>query len=215
MVIDPGHNGHNFLHPEATSRPVDAGGYPSESCNTTGTAALDGTTESALNWDVGQRVVAELRTRGATVVLTRADDEGWGPCNDQRGKVAAATGAAALVSVHADGSDIPGAHGFHVVHPGPVPGYTDGIVGPSARFADLVADRLLAAGAVPATYVRGAPVVERDDLVTLTHARVPAVLVELGNLRDPPEAERLTDPAVQATLAVAIADATVDLLVDG
>lgn len=206
VVVDPGHNGANFLYPEETARPVDAGGYPSESCNTTGTSSADGFTESAFNWDVAGLLVDELRARGATVVLTRSSDDGWGPCIDQRGKVAWQNGAAALVSIHADGND-PAASGYHVIRPGLVPGYTDDVVAPSRALATEVSDRLAAAGFVPADYVRGAPVVERADLATLNNARVPAVMVEAGNLRNPEEAARLRDPVVQQALALALADA--------
>ena len=212
VVVDPGHNGANYLHPEETARPVDAGGYPSESCNTTGTSGADGTTESAFNWEVGILLVDELRARGATVVLTRSSDDGWGPCIDQRGKVAWQNGADALISIHADGNE-PTASGYHVIRPGPVAGYTDEIVAPSRALATEVSDRLAAAGFAPADYVRGAPVVERADLATLNNARVPAVMVEAGNLRNPEEAARLRDPVVQAALAAALADAVTTFVV--
>jgi N-acetylmuramoyl-L-alanine amidase len=205
IVIDPGHNGANGDHPEEINRQVDAGGFQ-KACNTTGTATNDGVTESSINWSVAQLLRDRLEAEGARVILTRDSDDGVGPCIDERGRAAAEAHADALVSVHADGAPA-GASGFHVIHPGLRPGYTDDTVGPSAELAAGVRDALVAGGFTPSTYVGEDGLDERDDLGTLNLARVPAVMVEAGNLRNDGDAETLTSEDGQSRLAEALASA--------
>jgi N-acetylmuramoyl-L-alanine amidase len=139
------------------------------------------------------------------VILIRQDDAGVGPCIDERGLMAAEADADALVSIHADGAP-PAARGFHVIRPGLRPGYTDDTVGPSAQLAGSVRDALVAAGFEPSTYVGDDGLDERDDLGTLNRARVPAVMVEAGNLRNAEDAALLTSPEGRSRLADALAD---------
>ena len=203
IVIDPGHNGANGANPEIINRPVDAGGFQ-KACNTTGTATNDGVTESSINWVVAQLLRDRLESEGATVLLTRDSDDGVGPCIDERARVAADAQADLLVSIHADGAPAD-ASGFHVIHPALRPGYTDGTVGPSAELAAAVRDALVAEGFTPSTYVGEDGLDERDDLGTLNLARVPAVMVEAGNLRNDGDAETLTSEDGQSRLAEALA----------
>jgi N-acetylmuramoyl-L-alanine amidase len=205
IVVDPGHNGANGAHPEIINRPVDAGGFQ-KACNTTGTATNGGVTESSINWAVAQLLRDRLESEGATVILTRDSDDGVGPCIDERARVAAEAHADLLVSVHADGAPA-GAHGFHVIHPALRPGYTDDTVGPSAELAAAVRDALVAGGFTPSTYIGEDGLDERDDLGTLNLARVPAVMVEAGNLRHDGDAQTLTSEDGQSRLAAALASA--------
>jgi N-acetylmuramoyl-L-alanine amidase len=203
VVVDPGHNGANGAHPEVVDRPVDAGGFQ-KACNTTGAATNGGVTESSINWSVAQLLRDRLEAGGATVILTRDGDDGVGPCIDERARAAAEAHADLLVSLHADGAPA-GAHGFHVIHPALRPGYTDDTVGPSAELATAVRDALVAGGFTPSTYVGDGGLVERDDLGTLNLARVPAVMVEAGNLRNDGDAATLTSEDGQSRLAAALA----------
>ena len=199
IAIDPGHNGGNAAHPDIINAPVDAGGF-TKACNTVGAATDDGYSEARVNIEVSLTLRELLVAEGATVHLSREDDDGVGPCIDERGRFAGEVGADLLVSVHADGA-APEAHGFHVIRPGLVEGYTEGIVEESAVLANAVRDALRGGGLTPATYVGEAGLVERTDLGTLNNATVPAVLVELGNLRHAGDAALLTDPAGQAEVA--------------
>ncbi|MFN8052052.1 MAG: N-acetylmuramoyl-L-alanine amidase [Acidimicrobiales bacterium] len=181
IVIDPGHNGGNARHAREIAAPVDAGGF-SKPCNTTGTAGGD-YSEATFTWDVARELAPLLEAAGATVVLTRPDNDGWGPCVDRRGLTAAEHHADLLLSIHGDGS-APGGRGFHVISPGRVPGYTDDIVDPSARLATDVRDALVTAGFTPSTYTARHGLAQRRDLGTLNRAGVPAAMVECGNMRN-------------------------------
>ncbi|MGH9186554.1 MAG: N-acetylmuramoyl-L-alanine amidase [Acidimicrobiales bacterium] len=203
IVVDPGHNGANASHPPEVNRPVDAGGFP-KACNTTGTATDDGVTESSINLAVALAVRDRLTAAGATVILTRSNDDGWGPCIDQRGQTAARNHAVLLVSIHADGGP-PGGSGFHVIHPGVVAGYTGGSAAPSAKLAVAVRDALAGAGFIPADYIAGGDGLdERTDVGTLNRAETPALMVELGNLRNTADASLLAAPNGQARAAEAL-----------
>ncbi len=209
IVVDPGHNGANAAHLADINAPVDAGGFE-KACNTTGTANSR-MSESQANLALGLELAAQLRARGATVVLTRDTDEGWGPCIDARGRLAGEVGADLLVSLHADGA--PRAqHGFHVIHPGEVPGYTDGIVAPSTRLAEAVRDRLTGAGFTPSTYVGRDGLDQRSDLGTLNQARVPAIMIEVGNMANDDDAAMIASPERRRQLAGAITAGIADTL---
>ena len=104
VVLDPGHNGGNArTRPRSRSRCPTAPAAP-RPCNTTGTATAAGYPEHAFTWDVAQRTKALLEPAGITVVLTRPDDTGVGPCVDQRALLAGQAGAVAFVGIHGDGA---------------------------------------------------------------------------------------------------------------
>ncbi|MGY2066386.1 N-acetylmuramoyl-L-alanine amidase [Blastococcus sp. SYSU DS0619] len=207
VVLDPGHNRDNAQYPAEINRPVDAGGFE-KACNTTGTATADGTLEATINWELALALRERLEALGATVALTREQDAGWGPCIDERGRAGNDLPADLLFSLHADGA-APAAHGFHVIQPGLLPGWTDDIQADSARAALAVRDELVDAGLTPATYLGRDGIDERTDLGTLNHSDVPAVMLEAGNLGNPGDAALLTDPAGRGVVADALAEAVV------
>ncbi len=215
VVLDPGHNGGNASHPEQVSRPVPAGGF-TKPCNTTGTATDEGYPEHAFSFDVSLRAAELLRRAGVTVVLTRPDDSGVGPCVDARAAVANDAGADLAVSVHADGAAAD-ARGFHVITPAVAPdGGNASIIEHSARAAlDLRAAFGAATGQPAATYP-GALVqpglTRRDDLAGLNLARVPAVFIECANMRNATDATAVADASWRQRAAQGIADGVLAFL---
>jgi N-acetylmuramoyl-L-alanine amidase len=214
ISVDPGHNGGNFSHPEAIGRLVPAGANGTmKPCNTTGTATDDGSlTEAQFNWDVAQDVVPRLERLGAIVILTRHSNDGVGPCVDERAEIANHAHAAVALSIHADGNLSEGAHGFDVIHPSTAEMVAPEMAGPSLRLARAEQNALVAAGIPPANYVGSEGLDERSDLAGLNLAKVPAVLVELGNMREPEEAARLENPVYRNELADALAAGIVSFL---
>ncbi len=128
VVLDPGHNWQNFAHPEEIGRLVDIGNG-TKACNTTGTETADGYTEALFTWEVATLARLELEALGAMVVLTRQDNDGWGPCITARAAIGNEAQADAVVSIHADGGPEAG-RGYHVIHPKPIAGLTDDIPSP-------------------------------------------------------------------------------------
>ena len=205
IVLNPGHNGGNSGHPDEIARFVPAGAGQSKACDTTGTQTNAGYPEHAFAWDVTLRVRDALAIRGITVVMTRQDDTGVGPCVDERAAIGNQAGAAAVVSIHADGSEAAGANGFHVAYPRTA--LNDAQGEPSTRLASVLRDGLTKAGFVPANYIGQNGLDGRDDLAGLNLSERPAVFVECGNMRDAAEAAVLSSEDGRQRYANAIATA--------
>ena len=202
-MLDPGHNGGNASHPDQINAQVPAGRGQMKACNTTGTATNAGYPEHEFTWDVAVRVRDLLAAQGVQVVMTRQDDTGVGPCVDQRAAVGNQSGAAAVVSIHADGSTNQGAHGFHVAYSAPP--LNDAQGEPSTRLATTMRDAMVSDGFVTSTYIGKDGLSPRDDLGGLNLSERPAVLVECGNMRNAEEAAAFTSPTGRQSYAAAIA----------
>lgn len=214
IVIDPGHDGGNGSHPQEISRPVNII-TKYLTCDTTGTETDAGYTESAYDFDVATRLAAILRASGATVVPTRTDDSGVGPCIDERAAIGNRARADAAISVHADGGPASG-RGFHVIYPALVPGHTDAIVAPSTRLAIDVRDAYQSETGLPeATYVGHDGLNQRNDLGGLNLSLVPKVFIETANMRNATDAALLTDPKFRQRVAQGIANGLTRFLVSG
>lgn len=193
IAIDPGHNGGNASHPAAIRRKVYIGnGW--KACNTVGTSTNAGYAEHRFSFAVARRVKVRLEGLGATVRMTRTTDTGVGPCVDARGRFGASIGARLMLSIHGDGSAA-AHHGFVVMRPGLVRGYTDDILAASARLATAIRGGLLERGLTIANYYGRRGLVTRTDLGTLNLSDVPVVMVELGNMRNRSDAARMTSAA--------------------
>ena len=83
--IDPGHNGDNWDHTSYINQLV-WNGREEETCDTTGTQEANGYTEAQFAFNVAQNLATILRAQGATVVLTRTTNTGYGPCITQTGE---------------------------------------------------------------------------------------------------------------------------------
>ncbi|WP_407942398.1 N-acetylmuramoyl-L-alanine amidase [Nocardia salmonicida] len=215
IFLDPGHQG--SAHSEDLSRQVDNGRGGTKDCQTTGMTSLNGIPEHTINWDVAQLVRASLEALGADVVLSRADDTGWGGCVDDRARAANQSGADVAVSIHADSAG-PDQHGFHIIVPQlPIP---DSIAdkaqsGGGRLVSSAVRDAYLAAGFSPANYagVKGG-LQTREDVAGPALTQVPLVFVEMGNGAHAGDAARLESREGQLEHAVAIATGVVGFLLN-
>lgn len=208
VVLDPGHNGANAANPGEINRQVPAGRGRVKACNTTGTATNAGYPEHAFTWDVAVRVRDLLTAQGVRVVLTRPNDTGVGPCVDRRAEIGNTSGAAAVVSIHADGSTNAGAHGFHIAYSAPPLNEAQGE--PSTRLAATMRDAMVGKGFATSTYIGSNGLSPRDDLGGLNLSTRPAVLVECGNMRNATEAAAFSSPSGRASYAAAIAAGILD-----
>ncbi|MFD6948852.1 cell wall hydrolase [Nocardiopsis sp. TSRI0078] len=211
VVIDPGHNGGNASAPDEISETVPAG--PNEkACDTVGAETASGYAEHEFNWDLSVLVKERLEEDGATVVLTREDNEGVGPCIDERAGIGNDAEADAAVSLHADGGPESG-RGFHVIMPGGVSGFTDDIVEPSRLLAEDLHRAYLEGSGVPhADYLADEGLDERTDLGGLNMSDVPKVFLETGNMRNAEDAALMEDPEWRERAADAIARGLADYL---
>jgi N-acetylmuramoyl-L-alanine amidase len=215
IVLDPGHNGGNAAHPDRVNRPVRIGNG-SKACDTTGTESVRGLAEHRFNWIVAGHARRALERAGATVVLTRADDRGVGPCITRRMPTANRIGADLAVSIHADGGPSSG-RGFHVILPGRVPQIAghDRIVAPSARLGRAVRAAFRRGTGMPySTYLGRRGLDVRTDLGGLNLVRVPGVMVETGNMRNRTDARLMGDADWRRRAGRAIAAGVIDGLRD-
>ncbi|OOC04220.1 N-acetylmuramoyl-L-alanine amidase [Amycolatopsis azurea] len=210
VVLDPGHNGGNASKPGEINKQVPAGRGKTKPCNTTGTSTNSGYSEHAFTWDVSQRIAQALTAKGIRVVLTRQNDTGVGPCVNERAAIGNDAQADAVVSIHADGSNSAGAHGFHVAYPAPPLNAQQGE--PSVKLATVLRDGIRAGGFPTSTYLGSNGLAPRADLGGLNLSTRPSALVECGNMRNADEAAAMSSEEGRQQYAAVIAKAIEDYL---
>lgn len=198
VFLDPGHSGANDA---SITRQVPNGRGGTKDCQTTGTATADGYPEHSFNWAVVQQIRAALDQLGARTELSRSDDSGVGPCVDQRAAAANAMHPDVIVSIHAD-SGPPSGRGFHVNYSSPP--LNEAQSGPAMQLAAAMRDSLTAAGLPASTYIGSGGLYGRADLAGLNLAQYPAILVELGNMKNGDDARLMESADGRATYAAAV-----------
>jgi N-acetylmuramoyl-L-alanine amidase len=205
IALDPGHNGANWSHPAIINRLVNVL-TEWKACDTAGAQTDAGYPEHAFTFNVAMRLARLLRAEGATVVLTRHNDHGVGPCVTQRAAIGNRAHADAAISIHADGGP-PTGTGFEVISPGRIAGAPDApVIGPSARLAVDIRNAYHRITREPySDYVGTRGLDVRTDLGGLNLSSVPKVFIECGNMRNAADAARLTSPRFRERIAVALA----------
>lgn len=205
IAIDPGHNGGNASHLSKISRPVPDGRGGTKQCNTTGTATDSDYPEADFTWAVSKNLAQELKAAGAKVVMSRDDNDGVGPCVDERGTFA--DDADLLVSVHANGSESTTAKGFHVIVA--QPGSSEELEDDSTRLAEAMSKSMAESFPPNEDYGKNA-ISRRPDLAGLNNASVPAIIVECGEMRNPTEAKAMESESGQEKYTAALMQGIVD-----
>jgi N-acetylmuramoyl-L-alanine amidase len=186
VFLDPGHNGAND---SSISRQVPTGRGGTKNCQESGTSTDNGYPEHTFTWDTTLRIRQELTALGVRTAMSRGNDTGLGPCVDERAEMANSLKPNAIVSIHADGGP-PTGRGFHVNYSAPP--LNQAQAGPSVQFAQVMRDQLQASGLVPATYIGSGGLYPRADLAGLNLAQYPAILIELGNMKNPADVGLIT-----------------------
>jgi N-acetylmuramoyl-L-alanine amidase len=200
--IDPGHNGLNHTDPAFLNHLI-WNGRERETCDTTGTQTASGYSEALFNFNVALYLRADLRKDGASVVMTRQNNHGLGPCVDKRSTIINNGHADVAIDIHADGGPVSG-RGFTVLEPIP-DGPNDGVIGSSLRFGGYVHQAFLADTPFRISdYYGHDGYIRRDDLAGLNLTTVPKVLIECGNMPDAADAALLTAAKVQKEIARAL-----------
>ena len=154
---------------------------------------------------------ADLRAEGATVVLTRPDNDGVGPCVTTRAAIIDDAHADVAVDIHADGGPANG-RGFSVLEP-TADGPNDSVIASSATFAATLRDAFVAGTPMPVSTYDGVDGLQpRNDLAGLNLTTVPKVLIECGNMRNATDAALLVTPSFQQAAALAMARAITTFL---
>jgi N-acetylmuramoyl-L-alanine amidase len=209
--IDPGHNGQNGSDPGFIDQPV-SNGTGSEPCDTAGTETAGGYTEASFNFTVATDLQADLQAEGATVVMTRTNNDGVGPCVTTRAAIINAAAADVAIDIHADGGP-PGGNGFSISEP-VADGPNDAVIASSDAFGAVLRDAFAAGSGMPVADYGGAVdgLVPRNDLAGLNLTTVPKVLIEIGNMQNAGDAALETSPSFQQAAAGALAAAITQFL---
>lgn len=206
VFLDPGHNAVNDA---SINQQVPNGRGGTKPCQTSGAAADDGYPEHAFTWAVVGLINDSLSRLGVRTQLSRDSDGGVGPCIDQRAASANAMHPDAIVSIHADGGP-PSGSGFHVNYSSPP--LNDVQAGPAVQLAHAMRDALVQNGFQPANYIGSDGLYGRDDLAGLNLAQYPAVLVELGNMKNAGDLAQMESPDGRAKYAAAVTQGIVAFL---
>ncbi|MEE2852527.1 MAG: Rv3717 family N-acetylmuramoyl-L-alanine amidase [Actinomycetota bacterium] len=206
VFLDPGHNAVNDA---SINQQVPNGRGGTKPCQTSGAAADDGYPEHAFTWAVVGLINDSLNQLGVRTQVSRDSDSGVGPCIDRRAAAANAMHPDAIVSIHADGGPASGS-GFHVNYSSPP--LNDVQSGPAVQLAHAMRDALVQSGLQPANYIGSDGLYGRDDLAGLNLAQYPAVLVELGNMKNAGDLARMESPDGRAKYAAAVTQGIVAFL---
>jgi N-acetylmuramoyl-L-alanine amidase len=206
VFLDPGHNAVNDA---SINQQVPNGRGGTKACQTSGAAANDGYPEHAFTWAIVGLISGSLNQMGVRTQLSRDNDSSVGPCVDQRAALANSMRPDAIVSIHADGGP-PSGSGFHVNYSSPP--VNDVQAGPAVQLARTMRDALVQAGFQPSNYIGSDGLYGRDDLAGLNLAQYPAILVELGNMKNADEAARMESPEGRAKYANAVTQGIVTYL---
>jgi N-acetylmuramoyl-L-alanine amidase len=198
VFLDPGEGGANDA---AITKQVPDGRGRTKDCQAGGNSTADGYPEHALAWDVVLRVRAMLNQLGVRTAMSRGTDDAPGPCVDERATMANAVHPNAIVSIHGDGGP-PTGRGFHVNYSAPPLNAAQ--AGPAIQLARIVRDQLQNSGVPPANYVGTDGLYGRADLPGLNLAQYPAVLIELGNMKNPADSAVMTTTYGRQKYVVAV-----------
>jgi N-acetylmuramoyl-L-alanine amidase len=207
IVIDPGHTGAWTAKWGYHKVPNGTGG--TKACNSSGTATRAGYSEHAYNLAQAKALATALRSRGATVVLTRTNDTTRSNklCVNHRADLANSLKADLLISLHADGNLGKTHRGFHIIVSTVMHGGKT-IIAKSKTLAKDLRATLQSETSMPrSNYIgKGTAYSFRSDLGTLNFSQRPAVLVEMGNMMNTTDAKLFTSAGYRAQAAVALAD---------
>lgn len=205
--VDPGHNGKNYTDPAFINHQI-WNGREYENCNTTGTSTNSGYPEARFTWRVAKYLFKDLNAAGARVVETRHNNHGVGPCVNHRARIINRSHANVGIDIHGDGGPSSG-RGFAVLEP-VKDRYNKHVVHSSARFGHILRHHILVGTSMPtSTYDGVNGITHRDNLAGLNLTKVPLVLIECGNMRNPTDAHLMTSKRFQQRLARAITAAII------
>jgi len=211
VVIDPGHNGANWMHPSIINQLVPDG-RGQKACDTTGTATNDGYAEATFTFTLALRVRAILLASGATVEMTRGNNASVGPCVNTRAEIGNTAHGDVAISLHGDGGPSTG-HGFAVLVPA-LSSTNSAVVAASRQFGETLVNSFTAVLPV-SDYLGSRGIQSRSDLAGLNLTKIPKVLIECGNMRNTNDAGLMKDGGWQERAAQQIAYAITTFLTGG
>jgi N-acetylmuramoyl-L-alanine amidase len=161
-----------------------------------GTTSAAGLREKVVVLDVGLKLWRDLGESGVRATMTRSNDTFVEL--DERAAMSNRQKVDLFVAIHADAAERTSAHGFTV--------YISRNPGVRTRAAAAAIERAMSSAGFSSQGIRQA------GYRVLVKNEMPAVLIELGYLSNPAEAEKLNIPGERSIYAHAIADGIVHYL---
>lgn len=196
VVLDPGHD----RYPNLGLEPIGPGSSVLKIKDGGGThGVVSGQSEANVNLWIALRLRVLLRQDGIRVVMTRTRTCCVSHGNIWRARVANRAHAKLFLRIHNDGSTDHAVAGTSTLYPAYHAGWTSDIYRRSLQAARIVQGRLVGTLHWPN---RG--IVPRSDITGFNWSNVPAVLVEVGFLTNPPEDRALTHKSTIRAVAAGL-----------
>jgi N-acetylmuramoyl-L-alanine amidase len=191
VVIDPGHQS----KADSGLEPIGPGSIAMQPKQTAGSSSSGtGIPESEINLQIATNLKDRLVAQGVKVIMTRTTND-VDLSNAQRAQIANAAKADLFVRIHADSGTSAADTGVLTLFPGPNQ-WTKNIVGPSQRVAQVVQGATVAS-----TGAKDNGEAPRLDQAGFNWAKVPAILVNVGNSSNQVEDRLLGSARYQDQLA--------------
>ncbi len=198
VAIDPGHQDHGNYEQEA----IGPGSAETKAKVTTGTQGVaTGIPEYIQVLQVGLALRDELVRRGYTVVMTR-ETHAVELSNQQRAAIANSSGAEIFLRLHCNGSTDPNKNGVVSYCPSQKNPWIAHLYPQSSRLAQLCSNHISALTGAKNLGILGA-----DNMSGINWCQIPVSIVEMGYMSNAEEDRKLNDPAYQALLVQALANA--------
>ena len=198
IYIDAGHQRRG----NSDKEPVAPGSSVMKAKVSSGTTGVStGNPEYILNLEVSLLLREKLEALGATVYMSRTDND-IDISNKERAEQANALNVDFAIRIHANGSDDPAVHGYLIFVP------ADGCIPDKATVEKSVEfGRKLDESIAAFVGTKSLGLLATGDLTGFNWSTVPVVLIEMGFMTNPEEDELMRTPEFQNAMVDAVADA--------
>lgn len=197
ITIDPGHQA-QAPEGKETMAPWSSETKAKNTSGTKGTAT--GTDEYLVNLQIGLKLRDALAAEGATVVMTR-DNNDTSLSNQDRANISNSNNVDIIISIHCNGSDNTSVNGTEVYSRGSGDGSSE-YAARSAAEAKLAEKLVNAVTASTGSRNRGAKL--SDNYTGINYANAPCFILECGFLSNPDEDKKLCDSSYQDKIVTGI-----------
>lgn len=161
--------------------------------------------EAEFNLKVALKLQSLLEEQGATVFMTRTDENAV-LSNIGRAELGNDNNCNIAVRIHADGSENTSRSGISML----VPAANQFITDESILRASYIAGETVLDTVIEKTGANDLGVIYRDDLTGFNWSEIPSILIECGFMTNPAEDARLADPDYQMLIAEGICQGLIE-----